>query len=323
MAFSLPDHWVWDFWLADDGQTYHMFYLHAPMSLGNPHLRHRNARIGHATSTNLVNWQDHGRIFDAGPDGSYDGSATWTGSVVKAPDGRWHLYYTGSRFLSPDSNANVETIGLAVSDDLFTWQKLPGPIAVADQRWYETLGTSSWPEEAWRDPWVFQGADSQTWHMLITARANHGDDAGRGVVGHATSTDMLHWQVAPPLSNIDAGFMHLEVPQIVEVEGTTHLIFCCDSPKLSGRLAGQRGGIWSVAAPSPTGPYAIEKATRIVTEELYAGRIARTREGQAVLIAFDSTQADGHFVGAISDPIPLHVETDADGMPRLVKGGRP
>lgn len=322
MAFSLPDHWVWDFWLADDGATYHMFYLHAPMSLGDPQLRHRNARIGHATSTDLTTWQDHGKIFDAGPEGSYDGSATWTGSVVHGADGRWYLYYTGSRFLSPDSNANVETIGLAVSDDLFSWQKLPGPIVVADQRWYETLGTSSWPEEAWRDPWVFKGDNDQTWHMLITARANHGDDAGRGVIGHATSTDMLHWHVAPPLSDIDAGFMHLEVPQIVEVEGTTHLIFCSGSQTLSGRLAGERGGIYSVAAPNPAGPYEIEKATLIVTEELYAGRIARTRSGQSVLIAFDSTQADGHFVGAISDPIPLHVETPADGLPRLVKGAR-
>ncbi len=77
---------------------------------------------------------------------------TWTGSVVRGPDGRWRLYYTGSRFLSPASNANVETIGMAVSDDLFTWLKLPGPIAAADPASYETLGTSAWPEEAFRDP---------------------------------------------------------------------------------------------------------------------------------------------------------------------------
>ena len=316
MAFSLPDHWVWDFWLADDGETYHLFYLHAPHALGNPDLRHRNARIGHATSRDLVAWQNHGRIFDAGAPGSFDDTATWTGSVVRGPDGQWRLFYTGSRFLSPDSNANIETIGVAVSDDLYTWRKLPGPIAVADPAHYETLGTSAWPEEAFRDPWVFAGDDGQ-WHMLITARANHGAVEVRGVVGHAISADMQSWQVQPPLSAIDGGFAHIEVPQVVEVEGTLHLLFCCDSPKLSGRLAGQMGGIWSVAIASPLGPYPIEKASLLVSQEFYAGRIATDRVGRAVLLAFDNRQVDGVFVGAISDPMPLRLARKADGLPVL------
>ena len=82
MAFSLPDHWVWDFWLADDGATYHLFYLHAPHALGNPDLRHRNARIGHATSSDLMTWQNHGQIFDVGTlESSFQGGTTspWPG----------------------------------------------------------------------------------------------------------------------------------------------------------------------------------------------------------------------------------------------------
>jgi beta-fructofuranosidase len=322
MAFSLPDHWVWDFWLADDGTTYHLFYLHAPHALGNPDLRHRNARIGHATSSDLIAWQDHGRIFDVGAPGSFDDTATWTGSVVRGPDGRWRLYYTGSRFRSPTSNANIETIGMAVSDDLFNWQKLPGPIAVADAGNYETLGSSAWPEEAFRDPWVFLGEDGQ-WHMLVTARANHGEVTERGVVGHAISPDMENWQVRPPLSAINAGFAHIEVPQIVEVEGTLHLIFCCDSPKLSGRLAGQKGGIWSVAVASPLGPYAIDRATLLAPEELYAGRIAFDRGGHAMLLAFNNTQAGGVFAGSISDPMPIRVDRDAGELPTLALEAQP
>ena len=30
MTFTLDSHWVWDFWLADDGDLFHMYYLHAP-----------------------------------------------------------------------------------------------------------------------------------------------------------------------------------------------------------------------------------------------------------------------------------------------------
>ncbi len=58
MAFALPGHWVWDSWTAVDGDTTHLFYLHAPTALGDPDLRHRNAAVGHATSTDLVTWTD-------------------------------------------------------------------------------------------------------------------------------------------------------------------------------------------------------------------------------------------------------------------------
>lgn len=316
MAFSLPDYWVWDFWLADDGESYHMFYLHAPKTLGDPDLRHRNARIGHAISKDLTTWQNHGRIFDTGAPGTFDGTATWTGSVVRGPDGRWRLFYTGSRFLSPDSNANIETVGLAISDDLFHWTKMPGPITAADPQWYETLGSSAWPEEAWRDPWVFADPDGN-WHMLVTARANHGEVMERGVIGHAVSSDMVTWRVQPPLSAIGSGFAHLEVPQIVQVGSSTHLLFCCDSPKLSGRLSGQVGGIWSVEVPDALGPYPIDRATLVVPQELYAGRIATDRDGRAVLLAFNNVQSGRSFAGAVSDPIPLAESYHADGMPYL------
>lgn len=316
MAFSLPDHWVWDFWLADDGADYHLFYLHAPKSLGNPDLRHRNARIGHATSSDLVTWQNHGQILETGEPGSFDATATWTGSVVCGADGLWRLYYTGSRFLSPASNANVETIGMAVSEDLHHWRKLPGPVSVADPSHYETLGTSSWPEEAWRDPWVFTDAAGR-WHMLITARANHGPDAERGVIGHAVSDDMQNWQARAPLSAVNAGFAHLEVPQVVAVEDTLHLVFCCDSPRLSGRLAGQQGGVWSVAIADALGPYPIERATLLVPQALYAGRVATDRQGRAVLLAFNNVQSGDEFAGSISDPLPLRLGRHADGLPKL------
>lgn len=309
MAFSLDDHWVWDFWLADDGALFHMYFLHAPRSLGNPDLRHRNARIGHATSSNLIDWDFHGRIFEAGDAGAFDETATWTGSVVRGPDGLWRMFYTGTRFLAPDAHPNIETVGVATSPDLYRWTKAPGPICRADPRWYETLGTSSWPEEAWRDPWVFPSADGQTWHMLVTARANHGDELDRGVIGHAISRDLESWAVQPPLSDIGAGFAHLEVPQVVTLAGATHLLFSCDSAKLAGDRSGGTGGIWSVAADAAEGPYPIAAARLIAPEALYSGRIIADRSGRPVLLAFHNIQDDGTFAGGVSDPLPL-VERD-------------
>ncbi|RVV98039.1 glycosyl hydrolase family 32 [Mesobaculum littorinae] len=318
MSFSLPDHWTWDIWLADDGDRFHLFYLHAPHALGDPDLRHRNARIGHATSQDLTAWTDHGRIFDAGAPGSFDASATWTGSVVQAQDGLWHMLYTGSVFTDPATTENIETIGRATSPDLSTWKKHPGPVLTADPRWYETLGHSSWPEEAWRDPWVWRDDAAGLWRMLITARSRDGgaDDSDRGIVGQASSSDLQSWTAGPPLSQPGAGFGHLEVLQIVVVEGQRFLIFSCDAAKLAGHRAGQTGGIWSVHAPDPEAPFDISTAELICSERLYAGRIQHDREGTAMLLAFENAAPAGGFGGRLADPVPLRVGQGRNG-PRL------
>ncbi len=125
---QLDDHWVWDFWLARDispgisrgGSEHHLFYLYAPKSLGSEHRRHRNARIGHATSPDLVNWTVLPEALARGA-GYFDETATWTGCVVRSGD-EWVMFYTGSRFLHAEpEHANIETIGRAVSADLNTW----------------------------------------------------------------------------------------------------------------------------------------------------------------------------------------------------------
>jgi beta-fructofuranosidase len=289
---------------------FHLFYLHAPKSLGNPDLRHRNARIGHATAVDLTTWTAHGLAFDAGMPGSFDGSATWTGSVVRDGSGLWRMLYTGSRFLSPDSVANVETIGVATSHDLFTWTKQHGPICVADARLYETLGTSSWPEEAWRDPWVFRNGNDGVWHMLITARAKDGTEPDRGVMAHATSPNLDRWTVQPALSASGSGFAHLEVFQVVEVDGQNHIIFCCDTAKLCGARMGQTGGVWSMPVGVMPAMVDFSKARLLVDERLYAGRIATDRQGRPWLLAFNNVTADGQFLGGVSDPIAVSVGAD-------------
>jgi beta-fructofuranosidase len=307
MAFSLHDHWVWDFWLADDGEAFHMYYLHAPKSLGEERLRHRNARVGHATSSDLVNWTDLGVVLRPGGAGEFDETATWTGSIVRGDDSVWRMFYTGSHFVSAASTTNVQSVGVAHSVDLHSWVKSPGPIARADPRWYETLGTSSWPEEAWRDPWVFRDSGGEGWHMLVTARSSEGPDDERGVIGHATSADLTTWQIQPPLSAAGSGFAHLEVPQIATLDGRALLLFSCDTAALSHarKERGERGGIWAIAPETVVSDYAVNEARLVAPENLYSGRVIQNRDGQWVLIAFENISDDGDFVGRISDPLAV------------------
>lgn len=309
MTFALPDHWVWDLWTADDGNQFHLYYLHAPMSLGDPHLRHRNARIGHAVSDDLRSWRDLGECLVPGAEGDVDADATWTGSIVRGDDGLWRMFYTGSRFLHPVEHINIETVALAVSDDLHHWVKRPTASISAPLGRYETLGTSIWHEEAWRDPFVSRQADG-SWSMLVTARSVDGDDElDRGVVATATSTDLTNWTVGDPLTAPGAGFAHLEVPQIIEVDGARFLIFSCDTPALAGarRAAGERGGIWSLSLPDDvTAPFDASEARLLVDESLYAGRAVQDRDGAWQLLAFRMESVDGGFGGSITDPLPLY-----------------
>lgn len=307
MALKIDDAWLWDFWIADDGTSYHLFYLHAPRSLLDPELRHRNATIGHAVSVDLTNWQVIGEVLAAGADGDFDATATWTGSVVRDDAGQWRMFYTGSVFYPTH---NIETIGYAVSDNLYDWQKVPGPVVKADPRWYEVYGDSTWPEEAWRDPWVFKDPSGAGWHMLVTARANSGPVDDRGVIGHATSTDLESWTVHPPLSRPGAGFGHLEVPQLVTVEGRHLLLFSCASPALAGARKPSSGGVWALEVAELVGPYPVENASLVTSAPLYSARLAQTRTGAWVMLAFDTENADGVFPGSISDPFPAAIGLD-------------
>jgi beta-fructofuranosidase len=307
--FRLPSSWVWDFWFADDGSTYHLYFLKASRALVDPDRRHLRASIGHATSDDLVTWTEQADAIVPGDEPAWDDQATWTGSVIRA-DGTWWMFYTG---VDREARGLVQRIGYATSADLFSWSKPEPPVVIGtDPRWYETLEQQAWRDEAWRDPWVFRADDG--WHMLITARARAGDPAGRGVVGHARSDDLRSWTVGPPLSEPDSGFGQLEVFQLAEVDGRAVLLFNCGGQDMSGD-SGARGGVWAVNAPADgVGPFDVASAYRLADERLYVGRLIQRRNGTWVMLAFRNEDAEGRFLGEITDPIPVGWE---DGKLRL------
>lgn len=173
----LPDVWVWDFWLADDGARHHLYYLKASRALGDPDRRHWNVTVGHAVSEDLVTWEEVADALAPGPPGAFDDKTTWTGSVVRADDGTWRMFYTGA---SAADGGLKQRVGVATSTDLYTWHKRDGPVLESDPRWYERLPDAQWPDEAWRDPWVFRDPAGDGWHMLITARAAAGPPTSAG-----------------------------------------------------------------------------------------------------------------------------------------------
>lgn len=305
--FRLPDSWLWDFWLAEDRGTYHLFFLHASRALHDPDRRHLRAAIGHATSTDLVHWEQVTDALVHGEPGEFDATATWTGSVIQGPDGTWFMYYTGTTRTA--AGPLVQQVGLATSADLHHWVKSErNPLVRADSRWYDTVGgPAPWQDEHWRDPFVMADPDGDGWHLLITARANTGPLDDRGVIGHAHSTDLVNWEVRPPLSDPGAGFGQLEVFQVADVDGRHVLIFNCLTGEYSAdrRATGSRGAIWAAIGASPLGPFDIKGATPLTDDSLYVGKLVRDPSGQWVLLAFHNIGTDGRFGGTLSEPLPV------------------
>lgn len=316
MALHLSDKWVWDFWFAQDGPDTHLFYLQADRALKDERLRHWNVSVGHAVSQDLRRWEvlpDALRPSAGQPD-AFDSYTTWTGSIIRH-ESRWYMFYTGGR---RSENGLVQRIGLATSDDLLRWHKYPAnPVITADPRWYELLDLSVWHDQAWRDPCVFRHPETGQFHAFITARAKSGPPDARGVIGHAVSSDLLHWEVQPPVTE-PGEFGHMEVPQWVAINGRYYLLFCVPGEHASQARRARLGdqpttGTHYLAADSPLGPYHYLTDTFLAGDRagsLYSGKLVQDGAGRWMFMAFRNFNDEGAFIGDITDPMPLRVEPD-------------
>ena len=148
--------------------------------------------------------------------------------------------------------------------------------------------------------------------MFLSARVNAGPPDGRGVIGLARSTDLLSWEVLPPVS-VPGDFSELEVPQVVPLNGRYYLLFCA-ARHAAARLSHRQGSGWSgthyLVASKLTGPY------RQLTEEplvadasgtYYAGKLVRDSAGELSFMAWRQWDERGNFCGGLSDPAAVHI----------------
>jgi beta-fructofuranosidase len=76
MTLRIADRWIWDFWTVTQGSDVHAFYLQAPRALGAADLRHWNATIGHAVSSDLERWEILPDALAPGAPGNFDDRST-------------------------------------------------------------------------------------------------------------------------------------------------------------------------------------------------------------------------------------------------------
>ena len=177
------NNWVLkDFAFFKADSTYHIFYtrglIYSQGAMGCD-------SIGHATSLDLKHWTIQPRVLAVRP-GTWETGALWAPFVMAKPGGGYLMYYTGV-----DSNS-VQKIGIATSDDLYTWTRYSGnPVFRPDTSWAKWDSLVNW--SACRDPYIYY--EGGTYYMLFTATTK----SGYGAIGTAVSTDLFNWTDNGPM----------------------------------------------------------------------------------------------------------------------------
>ena len=320
MTIALPDKWIWDQWYAKDGEVFHAYFLQADKALRDPDLRHFNVSQAHATSRDLKHWTHLGTCFAPAEAPAWDDFTTWTGSVLKGDDGRWHLFYTGT---TRAEQGLKQRIGHATSADMHHWKRVGSGLALdISGPDYEEYTPGHWHDRAMRDPWVMKDPDGPGWLMYFTARVPHvlEPNAG-GSIGFATSPDLMTWTLQPPVYR-GGTFGQMEVPQVFQWKGRWYCLFCTSHHQYSkAMVAAYPGapvtGTHYLIGEGPRGPWRVAPGPFLDGSQpckRYAARIVE-KDGALFLLGFLHDAADGSFVGAVSDPDPVSV--DSDGLLHL------
>ena len=306
---AFEDNWIWDFWLARSDGLWHIYFLQAPKSLGDPERRHWNVSMGHAISEDLYNWEYLGVCFAPSASESWDDFTTWTGSVVGIGANEWHLFYTGT---SRREKGLKQRIGHATSIDLHNWRRVGDGMALdLDPELYEEYEEGRWHDRAMRDPWVMRDPESDGWLMFFTARVSGNRESNEGgAIGLAESSDLLNWKIRPPI--FSGSFGQLEVPQVFSLGGKWYCLFCTHSYDWARSFRARYGappvtGTHYLISDSCRGPWKLAGGRFLDGKEparRYAGKIVE-HEGRLLFLGFLDRDIDERFVGAVSDPVPV------------------
>ncbi len=227
---------------------YHLFHLVLP----------NHDFIAHAVSTDGFNWRRVANALFIGDPGSWDDLMLWTMHVTADPHhhGRWRMFYTG---LSRREQGRLQRIGMAISDDLYHWQKSPvhwqdlrGPndparikqareisrYKGADSRHADVLDSSCFPLQpdaahyessvdegrqwvSFRDPFYYRD-DGHGW-LIAAGRVKQGPVVRRGCVSLLRETSPDHFESMPALHHPGL-YDDIEVPNLIRLEQEYYLI---------------------------------------------------------------------------------------------------
>ncbi len=191
---------------------FHLFHLVLP----------NHAYIAHAVSTDGLHWKRVKNALFISDPGAWDDGMLWTMHVSRDPDkaSAWRMFYTG---LTQGERGRIQRIGMAESDDLYSWQKVDSglyPLEV-DGTYYESRIDEGRSWVSFRDPFFYL-EENKRW-LLAAGRIKTGPLVHRGCVALAEETSRNRFAFKRPLY-FPARYDDVEVPSLVGLENRYYLI---------------------------------------------------------------------------------------------------
>lgn len=266
--------WVGDVIPWQEDGVFHLFYLHETRRSPKEGMPWHRVLTG-----NLVDFREAGEAISSGGR-SADDFNVYTGSIVLAGDGTHHAFYTGQNpAKTGDDGLALQVVMHATSvDGMESWQRHPA----------HTFGATAGYETAdWRDPFVFRDDDAQLWRMLITARHTDGPARRRGLIAQCTSTDLEHWEPAPPFWDPRRYLAH-ECPEVFKMGDWWYLVFSEFSDAFTTRYRMSR---------SLHGPWIVPEHDTIDGRAFYAAKSAE-RDGRRLFFGWIASREGATDAGA-------------------------
>ncbi|MFC1742210.1 glycoside hydrolase family 68 protein [Nanoarchaeota archaeon] len=313
--YAPKDKCLWDAWFIEKDDEIHMFHLQAKWPEKQEDRHDDNVEIGHAVSTDLIEWTELPTALKPGSKGEWDDLALWTGSVIKK-DNTYYMFYTART----KTEQYVQRIGIAASIDLINWTKHPAnPILEADKEFYQMENQLNELDTvpAWRDPYVFKHPNEDKYYMTISARAKGPRNSYNGCIAIAESTDLLNWKVLPP---IISPFLYeeMETTQVIFHKGKVYLFFSTHKSGYSPEHAEKyppTSGLHGYVADTLFGEYTPLNDYGLVYGhgyDLYDIRlIPKDKDSdEFTAIAWLNKDKDGNFIGRLTHPFTIVIQGD-------------
>jgi len=247
---------LWDTWIFQAEDTFHLFHLQNPVGS-------EWDTLGHAISTDLVHWKKQDDIFMKGPQGAWDSGAFLTGMVIPYED-----QYAMSFAFPVDGG---QQIGIMFSKDLYNWTKHPeNPVLKACQPYK--------PNDDWRDAYLMKVDDG--YEALICARMPD----NQSCIARMKSSDLIHWDVLPPIATPSVS--QCEVPEYFQIGDKHYLIFACGG-RVDDKSRKNTAGTRYLISDSKTGTYVMPEDSLLLGSgngrfDCYVGRTIEVN-GQKIL----------------------------------------
>ena len=253
MNYSPKGMYVWDAWYMPLGDQIHMYHLQKSRT-GPDDPKGPQAWLGHAVTSNLIDWEECSHAFGPDPDNCHDDIRPYTGCTVWY-EGKGYLFYTMRGSID---DGKEQAIGLALSDDGYHWKRYSGnPVIIPDKEWYASVGNPIPELRDCRDLVVLADPDDKGWYGYYATRTPGRELPETSVIACVYSTDLIHWKHLPPAFAPDK-YAVIEVPDVFELNGKWYMT--C----LTGEHYGNRGifsdpnireGTIYAVADNPQGPF--------------------------------------------------------------------